>query len=135
SIVSDAVRLCGGVNVFAQAGVLAPQVSVESVLAARPDAVLVGTVAPQDTHASLAAWQRHGLPAAPQGHVYGLDADSLYRPGPRRVDAAARLCDAPEQARQASRSFLAHPDCARASRKTRPQDEAPRQAIAAAGHA
>lgn len=103
SIVSDAVRLCGGVNVFAQAGVLAPQVSVESVLAARPDAVLVGTVAPQDTHASLAAWQRHGLPAALQGHVYGLDADSLYRPGPRLVDAAERLCDALEQTRQASR--------------------------------
>ncbi|HYG43615.1 MAG TPA: ABC transporter substrate-binding protein [Bordetella sp.] len=100
SIVSDAVRLCGGVNVFAGAAVLAPQVSLESVLAARPDAVLVGTVAPGDTQASRQAWRQHGLPAALRGRVYGLDADSLYRPGPRLVDAAEQLCAALDDARQ-----------------------------------
>ena len=94
SIVSDAVRLCGGVNVFADAPVLAPQVSPESVLAARPDAVLVGTLNDGDTRASRQAWRQRGLPAALQGHVYGLDADALYRPGPRLVDAAEQLCAA-----------------------------------------
>ncbi|MFY3197617.1 cobalamin-binding protein [Achromobacter xylosoxidans] len=92
SIVSDALRLCGGVNVFEQAPVVAPQVGLESVLAARPDAVLAGVSAPADTARNLAAWRAMGLPAALAGHVYGIDADALYRPGPRLIDAAEQLC-------------------------------------------
>lgn len=92
SIVSDALRLCGGVNVFGQASIVAPQVTLEGVLAARPEAVLAGVSRPEDTRANLAAWQAMGLPAARQGHVYGVDADALYRPGPRLIDAAETLC-------------------------------------------
>ena len=92
SIVSDALRACGGVNVFGQALVVAPQVTLESVLAARPEAVLAGVSRPEDTARNLAAWQALGLPAARQGHVYGIDADALYRPGPRLLDAAETLC-------------------------------------------
>lgn len=100
SIISDALRLCGGVNVFAQAPVVAPQVGLESVLAARPDAVLAGVSAPADTARNLAAWRAMGLPAAQAGHVYGIDADALYRPGPRLVDAAEQLCADLDQLRQ-----------------------------------
>jgi len=92
SIVSDALRLCGGVNVFGQAPIVAPQVTLEGVLAARPEAVLAGVSRPEDTARNLAAWQTMGLPAARQGHVYGVDADALYRPGPRLIDAAETLC-------------------------------------------
>lgn len=92
SIVSDALRLCGGVNVFGQAPIVAPQVTLEGVLAARPEAVLAGVSRREDTQANLAAWQAMGLPAARQGHVYGVDADALYRPGPRLIDAAETLC-------------------------------------------
>lgn len=99
SIVSDAVRLCGGVNVFAAAPILAPQISLESVLAARPDAVVAGTLGAADTRASLQAWQQRGLPAALRGHVFGIDADSLYRPGPRLVDATEQLCAALDSVR------------------------------------
>lgn len=92
SIVSDALRLCGGVNVFGQASIVAPQVTLEGVLAARPEAVLAGVSRPQDTRDNLAAWRALGLPAARAGHVYGVDADALYRPGPRLIDAAETLC-------------------------------------------
>nr|WP_231952275.1 cobalamin-binding protein [Achromobacter sp. MFA1 R4] len=92
SIVSDALRLCGGVNVFGQASIVAPQVTLEGVLAARPEVVLAGVAGAEDTRANLAAWQAMGLPAARQGHVYGIDADALYRPGPRLIDAAESLC-------------------------------------------
>jgi len=103
SIVSDAVRLCGGVNVFADAPTLAPQVSLESVLAARPDAVVAGTLGPADGQASLQAWRQRGLPAAQRGHVFAVDADSLYRPGPRLIDATETLCAALDGVRQAMR--------------------------------
>lgn len=92
SIVSDALRLCGGVNVFGQAPIVAPQVTLEGVLAARPEAVLAGVSRREDAQANLAAWQAMGLPAARQGHVYGVDADALFRPGPRLIDAAEALC-------------------------------------------
>lgn len=92
SIVSDALRLCGGVNVFGQAPIVAPQVTLEGVLAARPEAVLAGVSRREDTQANLSAWQAMGLPAARQGHVYGVDADALFRPGPRLIDAAETLC-------------------------------------------
>lgn len=92
SIVSDALRVCGGVNVFGQAPVVAPQISLESVLAARPEAVLAGISRPEDAARNLAAWQALGLPAARLGHVYGVDADALYRPGPRLIDAAEAIC-------------------------------------------
>jgi len=92
SIVSDALRLCGGINVFGLAPVVAPQVTLENVLAARPEAVLAGVSRPEDTAKNLAAWQALGLPAARAGHVYGVDADALYRPGPRLIDAAEAIC-------------------------------------------
>lgn len=92
SIVSDALRVCGGVNIFGQAPVVAPQVTLESVLAARPEAVLAGISRPEDAARNLAAWQALGLPAAQLGHVYGIDADALYRPGPRLIDAAEAIC-------------------------------------------
>ncbi|MGV2864776.1 cobalamin-binding protein [Achromobacter sp. AGC39] len=92
SIVGDALRVCGGVNVFGQAPVVAPQVTLENVLAARPEAVVAGVSRPEDTARNLAAWQALGLPAARLGHVYGVDADALYRPGPRLIDAAEALC-------------------------------------------
>ena len=53
-----------------------------SVLAARPDAVLAGVSRQEDKANNLAAWRKLGLPAAQAGHVYGIDADALYRPGP-----------------------------------------------------
>ncbi|MVW72420.1 MULTISPECIES: cobalamin-binding protein [unclassified Bordetella] len=92
SIINDAIRICGGVNVFADADLLAPQISLESVLAARPDAVITSAIHPEEAHENLRAWQARGLPAAQRGHVYTLDADALYRPGPRLIDVTEQLC-------------------------------------------
>ena len=92
--------MCGGVNVFADSPVVAPQVSLESVLAARPDAVLAGVSRQEDKANNLAAWRKLGLPAAQAGHVYGIDADALYRPGPRLIDAAEALCETLDAMRQ-----------------------------------
>jgi|GEM_PF-321084 len=99
SIVNDAVRLCGGINVFAKTNTLAPQVSLESVLAERPDAVIAGAIGPDDARTNLQTWQRHGLPAAERGHVFSVEADALYRPGPRLIDVAEQICQDLDQVR------------------------------------
>ncbi|AOB33952.1 cobalamin ABC transporter substrate-binding protein [Bordetella sp. H567] len=96
SIVSDALRLCGGINVFADAPVTAPQVTQEAVLAAQPDVIVASAASLQ---AITAAWRALRLPAALRGRVVGMDADALYRPGPRLIDAAETLCAALDRAR------------------------------------
>jgi vitamin B12 transport system substrate-binding protein len=101
SIVSDALRVCGGVNVFADAPVTAPQVTREAVLAARPDVIVTGTADQASLAATTEAWRALGLPAALAGQVVGIDADVLYRPGPRLIAATETLCAALDHTREA----------------------------------
>ena len=41
-MVSDIIRLCGGVNVFADAIPLVPYINIESVVAADPEVIITG---------------------------------------------------------------------------------------------
>ena len=46
-IINDVIELCGGANIFAELGGVAPPVSVEAVIAAQPD-VILGAASPGD---------------------------------------------------------------------------------------
>jgi iron complex transport system substrate-binding protein len=91
-IVSDAITLCGGENVFAALPVKAPEVSVEAVIGADPEAI-VGS--------ELGAWAPYkSLLAVRRGNLFSLADGLLARAGPRMVDGAAELCEKLELARQ-----------------------------------
>ena len=88
---SDVLRLCGGENVFGALPALAPQIDLEAVLLADPDAIVVA--ADDGDSRSVSAWQRWPeLSAVKQGHVYALQRDQLVRHSPRILDGAERLC-------------------------------------------
>lgn len=97
-LLSDVIDLCGGINVFAQESSLTPKISPDQVMAARPDIVLVGRTgagaAPVADPQALAYWKAVGLPAARNGQVFMMEADVLYRPGPRLIEAAGSICAA-----------------------------------------
>ncbi|HEY1325850.1 MAG TPA: cobalamin-binding protein [Casimicrobiaceae bacterium] len=98
-IIDRAIRECGGVNVFADIGIPAPQVDVEAVLARRPDAIIAATA-----HARRPTWLDEWkawpqLPAIAHRDLFVVDADLLNRAGPRFVDGMAQLCAAIEAAR------------------------------------
>ena len=99
-LISAAIRLCGGENVFADLSSPAPQVGVEDVLAARPEAIIAGTddaVRPD----WLDAWRRwRELPAVAHGNLFVVDANLLHRAGPRFVAGAEQLCAALDRARE-----------------------------------
>ncbi len=80
-LISQALRVCGGENVFASLELPAPGVSVEAVLAAKPDAIIAGAdraVRP----AWLDAWKRWPtLPAVVRGNLFTVDANLLHRSG------------------------------------------------------
>jgi iron complex transport system substrate-binding protein len=98
-LISQALRVCGGENVFAALTLPAPGVSVEAVLAAQPQAILAGAdgaVRP----AWLDDWKRWPmLPAVARGNLYTVDANLLHRAGPRFVDGVEMLCATLAEAR------------------------------------
>ncbi len=98
-LITQAIAVCGGDNVFAALALPAPAVSIEAVLAARPDAIIAGAeggVRPP----WLDDWRRWtALPAVARGNLFAVDADLLHRAGPRFVDGIDQLCAAIAAAR------------------------------------
>jgi iron complex transport system substrate-binding protein len=102
-IVSDAIGLCGGENVFGALKVKAPEVSVEAVMQADPEAIFGG-----DQHdpadAGLNIWKPYGsMLAVKRGNLFTLGGELLTRAGPRMAQGAADLCEKLELARQRRR--------------------------------
>ena len=99
-LISAAIRLCGGENVFARLASPAPAVGVEDVLAARPEAIIAGT---DDAlrPSWLDGWKRwRELPAVAHGNLFVVDANLLHRAGPRFVAGVQQLCTALDRARE-----------------------------------
>jgi iron complex transport system substrate-binding protein len=99
-IIDDAIRLCGGRNVFANLAVVAPSVSTEAVLQENPEAIFGG-----DQHdpgdAGIDIWKPYrSMLAVERGNLFRLEGELLTRPGPRMAQGAAQLCEKIELARQ-----------------------------------
>lgn len=104
-IISDAIGICGGVNVFAGLPELTPAVSVEAVLARVPEVIVTtwypvpGQAAPQAQRV-LADWLRWPvLPAVRNGNLVAINADLMSRPTPRMLAGIAALCAGLDRAR------------------------------------
>ncbi|MBK1890584.1 cobalamin-binding protein [Undibacterium sp. 14-3-2] len=88
-MVSAAIRLCGGKNVFGALKEISPTVSVEALLAANPDAIITGG----SNTDSLNEWRQFSvLTAAKKNHLYAVNGDWLNRAGPRILDGTEALC-------------------------------------------
>lgn len=98
-LVSRAIETCGGRNVFASVRLPAPHVTIESVLALKPEAIVAGADAGRRPK-WLDDWKRWTLiPAITYGNLAVVNADLLHRPGPRFVDGMAELCEVLDRAR------------------------------------
>jgi iron complex transport system substrate-binding protein len=93
-LISQAIALCGGVNVFGDLAVAAPVVDIEAVIAAAPEVIVAGADDAKRP-AWLDAWKRWPqIPAVRDGRLRVVDANLLHRPGPRFADGVAALCAA-----------------------------------------
>jgi iron complex transport system substrate-binding protein len=100
-MVSAAISLCGGENVFASLGTLAPTISQEAVLKAQPELILTPAEAGNASVLALADWKRWPqLPAVRYGNLASVDGNLLNRSGPRFADGAEQLCAVLEAARR-----------------------------------
>ncbi|WP_439859871.1 cobalamin-binding protein [Pseudomonas sp. MBLB4136] len=86
-IISDALRLCGAENVFADLSLPAPQVSVESVLQRDPEVILAGS------GAQLDGWRRWPqLTAVKRKQLWPVPDKGLERPSFQMLAATEKLC-------------------------------------------
>jgi iron complex transport system substrate-binding protein len=96
-LVSAAIRLCGGENIFGGLPQLAPTVGIESVLKANPEAMIASGGANDDP---FAGWRRfRTLTAVARGNLFMVDGDLMNRATPRVLDATEVLCRQLETAR------------------------------------
>ena len=95
NFINDIIALAGGVNVFADAKSPFAQVSVEQIIKANPEVIILSDAAygvTVDSVVKRAGWST--LSAVKNNQVFPIDDNLVSRPGPRLVEgleAAARL--------------------------------------------
>ena len=95
--VSQAIRLCGGVNVFGQLKPLVPTISREAVLTANPDVIIVS----DEKGNGLERWRSFKrMQAVASGNLMTIDGGMMNRAGPRVIEATRTLCKQIDDARK-----------------------------------
>ena len=99
-LISDIIELCGGKNVFSDLKTLTPKISVEAVLAAKPDVIISGGMG--EAHPEwMEAWKHwKQLPAVKNEQLYFVNPDLMQRVGPRILFGADKLCEFLDKARE-----------------------------------
>jgi iron complex transport system substrate-binding protein len=91
-IITSAIELCGGENVFGHLEQMAPTVSVEAVLQANPEAIVatgMGDARPEWLN-DWNKWTR--MTAVKRGNLFHIHPDLMQRHTPRILDGAEKLC-------------------------------------------
>lgn len=91
-IISSAIKLCGGENVFGNLKQMAPTVSLEAVVEADPEAIVatgMGDASPE----WLKDWEKWPrMTAVKRGNLFHINPDIMQRHTPRILEGAERLC-------------------------------------------
>jgi iron complex transport system substrate-binding protein len=97
-LISDVIALCGGENVFADVNQLTPSVTLEAVIAAKPEVILGGGSAGGEKEFA-AQWRASGVPSLRELPAHYINPDHIQRQTPRMVEGAKAVCSALEQVR------------------------------------
>jgi iron complex transport system substrate-binding protein len=98
-IASQAIKLCGGINIFGQLKPLAPTISREAVLKANPDMIIVS----DEKHHGLERWRSFNrMHAVASNNLFTIEGGMMNRAGPRILEATRTLCEQVDQARKNS---------------------------------
>lgn len=98
---SEVLRLCGGENVFADLGPLAPEVDREAVLERDPEVILIGADGAEGAR-QVRDWARFtSLRAVAHAAVFTVDPSLLGRMTPRILEGARQVCERLDAARTA----------------------------------
>lgn len=91
SFIDDLIDLAGGYNIGRSLGLAYGQFSMESLLEADPDVIIIPVLDPATPEALAAIDGWDTLTAVVNGRVYQIDPDAVSQPGPRVVDALEQV--------------------------------------------
>ena len=96
-MVSDALKLCGAINIFADIPQLAPTVSTEAVVAADPDAILLT----DERSPGADRWRSLSqMTSVKHDNILSVNGTLMNRDGPRILEGTTQLCERIETARK-----------------------------------
>lgn len=94
---SEVFRFCGGENIFENGAAPYPQVGIEQVVLAKPEAIFTSRHAMENGNMWL-EWT--SIPAVTAQHIWSLNPDWINRPTPRTLSAIIEVCDYLDQVRK-----------------------------------
>ena len=98
SFIDALITMAGGENVAAEAPMAWPQFSIEEIVRADPDVIIVQTMLGGIPTIEVAALEAHSIwgamSAVSGGRVYLIDGDLVSRSGPRIVEGLEKLAEA-----------------------------------------
>jgi iron complex transport system substrate-binding protein len=103
-VISDALRLCGANNIFADLSTAAPAVTREATVLRDPELILV-SAPPGAADEWLMEWRKiPALSAVRNDHLVRYTDERIDRMGPSVIAATANLCEVIDRARSKSSS-------------------------------
>ncbi|MDP9014114.1 MAG: cobalamin-binding protein [Pseudomonadota bacterium] len=102
-VVSEAMSLCGGDNIFADLTTLAPAVDREAVIVRDPDVILIGATGPDGVR-QAGEWTRFSTMRAVRNHrIFTMDPSLIGRMAPRILQGVREVCESLDAARAGPR--------------------------------
>lgn len=99
-IISDAIRLCGGDNVFGQIEQMAPTVTVEAVIAANPETIIASGMG-ESRPEWLDDWKKWtSIDAVKRDNLFFVPPELIQRHTPRLLEGTEKLCQHLEKVRE-----------------------------------
>ena len=96
-LISQALKICGGKNIFSELTSTAPTVNSESVIQKNPEVIFMSS----EEKNATSLWQ--GFPnmiAVNRNNLFTFNGSIMNRAGPRMAEATEQLCEKLELARQ-----------------------------------
>lgn len=98
-IITDAIKVCGGENIFATLTTMAPTVTIEAVIAANPEAIVASGMG-ESRPEWLDDWKRWtSISAVARDNLFFIPPDLIQRHTPRLLEGTEQLCQYLETAR------------------------------------
>ena len=96
-LISQALKICGGKNIFSELVPTAPTVNSESVIQNNPEVVFMSS---EEKNAN-SLWQSFpNMMAVSRNNLFSFNGSIMNRAGPRMAEATEQLCEKLELARQ-----------------------------------
>ncbi len=99
-IISDVIRMCGGINVFEDSVASAPKISIESVIAQNPSAIIASGMQ-EERPDWLDDWRKWGsIEAVAQQNLFFVPPDLIQRHTMRIVEGGGMICEELDSVRE-----------------------------------